>query len=131
MEWPYEGCLCVYSNNLERHRVVRRPPLKNGAAVHVEQAGPCGQCSSWIMVIRVASTAAGACRSVWPVQHWEHAKMFGQCETWSVLIRKASAAGGACRSVWPVQHLEHVDLPGECNTWGMLICVASATLGAS
>ena len=65
----------MFWNNLERYRVVRRPPFKSGAAVHVEHADPCGQCSSWSMLIRVASAAVGACRSVWPVQHLEHADL--------------------------------------------------------
>ena len=52
--------ICAYTDNLERYRVVRRPPFKSGAAVHVEHADPCGQCSSWSMLIRVASAALGA-----------------------------------------------------------------------
>ena len=47
--------------NLERYRAVRRPPFKSGAAVHVEHAEPCGQCSGWSMVICVASATLGAC----------------------------------------------------------------------
>ena len=82
--------------NLERYRVVRRPPFKSGAAVHVEQADPWGQCSSWSMLIRVASAAVGACRSVWPVQHLGHADLCGQCSSWSMPICVASAAVGAC-----------------------------------
>ena len=38
-------------SNLERYRVVRRPPFKSGAAVHVEHG----------MVLLVASAAVGAC----------------------------------------------------------------------
>ena len=63
--------------NLKRYRVMRRPPFKSGAAVHVEHGAPCGQCSSWSMLIRVASAAVGACLSVWPVQHLEHVDLRG------------------------------------------------------
>ena len=94
--------------HLERYRVVRRPPFKSGATVHVEQADPCGQCSSWSMLIRVASAALGACRSAWPVQRLGHADLCGQCSSWSMPLCVASAAVGACRPLWPVQQLEHV-----------------------
>ena len=93
---------CEY--NLERYRVVRRPPFKKGAV--------------------------GAYSSAWAAQQWKHVDLCGQCSTWVMLICVASAAAGACSSVWQVQQLGHADLYGQCSSWSMLIRVASAAVGA-
>ena len=91
--------------NLERYRVVRRPPVKSGAAVHSEHANER------------------------EIHHVEHVDLCRRRNMPKMLKCDVSAVFRGCRSVWAVQHLGHADLCGQCSTLSMPICVASATLG--
>ena len=57
----------------------RRAALENGAAVHVEHADPCGQCSGWRMGICVARAKLSACSSVSPGRMLMREVSLGEC----------------------------------------------------
>ena len=94
-----------HSHTRSRYRVVRRPPLKSGAAVHSEHANER------------------------EIHHVEHVDLCRRRNMPKMLKCDGSAVFRGCRSVWAVQHLGHADLCGQCSTLSMPICVASATLG--